>query len=300
MIELERPWMLAGVVLGVGLWWWALRRPAGVCLALPQGVPPVQPLAPHLREGSRLLALCALAFAAAGPHAAGPTAVRSTEGVAIVVALDISESMRTEPLGPDARLDVALQELERFLAGRAGDLVGLVTFAGEASTRVPPTLDRAPLRTALAAVPREEPGDGTALGSALGLAANRLRSLDAPSKVILAITDGESNAGSLDPWTAAGAAAAVGARVYAMGVGSAGEATLRGVAEAGGGRYFGVDDREGLDRAYRDIDALEPSSFLEPVGPPAEEPRHAGFLWLALAVLTLEGALRASPRGGTP
>ena len=254
--------------------------------------------APSVLRGG---AVCLLAWVAASPLRTVPVPARDGEGVAMVVALDVSESMEERGLGGHRKLDAAVSALERFVVRRDGDAIGLVTFAGEALVLVPPTTSREPLVHALSSLRAGELGDGTAVGTAVGLAANRLRGVEARSKVILLLTDGRSNAGSLDPVTAARAAAGVGQKVYVMEVEDPGKGrtALAAVAEAGGGRHFALSDASGLEDAIREIDAMEPSRL--PGAPlTARVPASAGLLWWAGAFLLLERVLRGSRRARIP
>jgi Ca-activated chloride channel family protein len=194
-----------------------------------------------------------------------------------------------------------VDELARFLAAREGDAVGLVTFAGDAIVRVPPSTDPRGIEEALRSLRPDELGDGTAVGTALGLAANQLRGFDARSRAIVVVSDGLSNAGSLDPVTAARAASGVGIRVYVLEIrNEPGEpAHLAPVAVAGNGRHFEISDGGGVTRAYRAIDALEPSRL---PGTPAtaEIPLAPWLLWWIAGCLVGERILRASPWGALP
>lgn len=296
MLELARPALLgvlplAAVVLAV-----AGRGGArGVAVSL-TGAPgrSAGVAGPVLRAGVLIL----LALALAGPVEVRLVPPPPDEGAAVVAVLDVSESMRTGLLDGAPRLEAAVEELRRFLAGRDGDQVGVVAFAGTVTTLSPPVGDPGPALAALDRVADVDLGDGTALGTALGVAANRLRAVDARSRVLVLLSDGEHNAGPIDPVTAARAAALLGVRVYTVAVGGA-ASVLAPVAEAGGGRAFVVADRAGLDAAYRSIDALEPSAFAR-APTPLRVPRHAGLLWMALALLAAEAALRASPRTVIP
>ena len=305
MPEFAHPWLLLmPPVIGAALLWLGFRRPgAGARL----NAPPARiaasrevRMASHVPMGLRTAALLALAIVAGGPFITRILPGDPAEGVAIVVALDVSESMTQAGPGMERKLDAALEELERFVASRRGDLVGLVTFAGEAIARVPPILDRAPLLAAARTVEGDALEDGTALGTAIAVSANRLRGVEAHSRVLVLLTDGESNAGELDPISAARAAAAVGVRVYTVGMGTKGEPVLRRIARSGGGLHFAAVDREGLDRAYREIDALEPSTFASGGGRTERLPRYAGFLWLAAVLVAAESGLRASRFGKIP
>ena len=228
----------------------------------------------------RALALAAWIVAAAGPRLpGGPTTIRR-DGIGIVIAIDISSSMLAEDFAPSNRLEVAKRQAISFIHGREADRIGLVAFAGDALTQIPVTLDYAVLEAAVAALRVGILEDGTAIGSGLATAVNRLRRVPAKSKVILLLTDGVNNRGAIDPRTAADAAAAFGIKVYTVGVGTQGEARiptgrglsgfryemlpveidevlLRDIAAKTGGRYFRATDTESLTRILRQIDQLE-------------------------------------------
>jgi Ca-activated chloride channel family protein len=228
----------------------------------------------------RALALAAWIIAAAGPRLpGGPTTIRR-DGIAIVVAIDVSSSMLAEDFAPVNRLEVAKRQAVAFIRGRSADRIGLVTFAGEALTQIPVTLDYAVLEQAVTALRVGTLEDGTAIGSGLATAINRLRRVPAKSKVILLLTDGVNNRGAVDPRTAADAAAVFGIKVYTIGVGTQGEARiptgrglsgfryemlpveidevlLREIAGKTGGRYFRATDTESLSRILQQIDQLE-------------------------------------------
>lgn len=244
----------------------------------------VRGLRPTLRtRASALLPLgqaCAIALGAlalARPQAGHRMERVTTEGIDIVVTLDVSGTMRAEDFAPKNRLHVARRTIASFIAGRTADRIGLVTFSRVSETRCPPTLDYAALQSSLNAVTFSDPrDDGTAIGSGIATAVNRLRTSKAKSRVLILLTDGINNAGSIDPVTAADLARAVGVRIYAIGVGSDGpvsiptpdgtrvratlpinEAELRRVAATTGGHYFRASDSEALAAIFRRIDALE-------------------------------------------
>ena len=211
--------------------------------------------------------------AAAGPQLGGGRAEVRSEGIAIVLAVDISSSMLAEDFAPDNRLDVAKRTATVFVRARPSDQIGLVAFAGQALTQVPLTADYAVLEEALSRLQIGILEDGTAIGTAIATAANRLRRAPGRSRVIVLLTDGENNRGTVDPRTAAAAAASFGIRVYTIGVGTEGEAPvptgqglqglryqmmpvridevlLRDVAATTGGRYFRAQDAASLGRVF--------------------------------------------------
>jgi Ca-activated chloride channel homolog len=266
-----------------------------------------------------MTALAAVAFVGLVAALARPqTGVRADrvrrEGIDIVVAFDLSSSMLAEDFQPQNRLEVAKEQLRAFILARPDDRIGLVAFAGEALTQVPLTLDHAVL---LAAVDQLQAGllvDGTAIGTAIATATNRLQRATGRSRVLVLLTDGENNRGAVDPRTAAAAAAATGVRIYTIGVGRDGtapvpvargvfglryenrpvridEPLLQDVAAATGGRYYRARDADALARIYAQIDALERSPLVgrryDPVGE-----RYRWPLGTAAVALLALGALR--------
>ena len=154
-----------------------------------------------------------------------------------MITIDISSSMLAEDFAPSNRLAVAQQQAVAFIRGRSADRIGLVAFAGEALTQVPVTLDYAVVEQAVMDLRIGSLEDGTAIGSGLATAVNRLRRAPDKSKVVLLLTDGENNKGLIDPRTAAATAAAYGIRVYTIGVGTIGEAPIPTGRGLGGFRY---------------------------------------------------------------
>ena len=228
----------------------------------------------------RAIALAAFIIGAAGPRSGGDDVEIKQEGISIAIALDISSSMLAEDFAPSNRLQVAKQQAVGFIRGRRADRIGLVAFAGEALTQVPLTLDYPVIEQAVMSLAIGSLEDGTAIGSGLAVAVNRLRKSPDKSKVVLLLTDGENNKGLIDPRTAARTAAAYGIKVYTIGVGTIGEAPIptgrgvggfryemlpvrideplmREIAQNTGGRYFRATDTEALSRIFGQIDQLE-------------------------------------------
>jgi Ca-activated chloride channel family protein len=282
-VSFARPWLLLLLLLLPV--WWMLRRRGTVPAARYSDVTlPAMArrrrwwvvLPPVLRG----LAVAALVLAAAGPRVGGDTVEIKQEGIAIVITIDISSSMLAEDFAPSNRLEVAKHQAVGFIRGRTADRIGLVAFAGEALTQVPVTLDYPVIEQAVMDLKIGSLEDGTAIGSGLATAVNRLRRAPDKSKVILLLTDGENNKGLIDPRTAAATAAAFGIKVYTIGVGTIGEAPiptgrglggfryemlpvrideplLQEIAQKTGGRYFRAKDSEALSLIFRQIDALE-------------------------------------------
>lgn len=227
----------------------------------------------------RLLALAALIVAFARPQTGVTGETVNTEGIDIVLALDLSSSMLAEDLEPN-RIEAVKQVAADFVAGRTNDRVGLVAFAGEAFTQAPLTLDHDVIVNLISELEVGMIEDGTAIGMGLATAVKRLQESDAKSKVVVLLTDGRNNRGEIDPGTAAQMAKALNVKVYAIGAGRRGtarvpvddpyfgrryvqmrvdidEATLRNVAEVTNGRYYRATDRESLESIYKEINELE-------------------------------------------
>lgn len=314
MIHFARPWLFA-LLLAVPLWWWYRRRRQRVMAAPVSDARPYQMAARGrwrllLPPGFRSLALVGLIAAAAGPFREGDRTLVSSDGIAIVIAIDVSSSMLAEDFAPSNRLAVAKQQAVSFIRGRTADRIGLVTFAGEALTQVPVTLDYPALERAVSGLEVGVLQDGTAIGSGLATAVARLRRVPGKEKVILLLTDGENNRGIIDPRTAARTAQAFGIKVYTVGVGTEGEARmptgsglngfryevlpvridealLTEIAESTGGQYFRAKDAQALARIFRQIDRLE-RSRVDVVRYIRQDERTLPFLAVALACLIAE------------
>lgn len=283
-IEFASPWAFA--LLAVLPAWWLLRRARRpVAMAFP-GTAVLKQVSRRRGRmagalvGLRALALVALVVALARPRTGAREDQVLSEGIDIVIAMDISSSMLAEDFQPQNRLEVAKARIKDFIRARQGDRIGLVPFAAEAVTQVPLAVDYQVLLDATDDIQSGMLEDGTAIGSAIVTAANRLKDAPGRSRVLILLTDGENNRGAVDPRTAAQAAAAVGVRVYAIGIGTEGvapvpvgrglfglryenrpvridEALLQDVAQQTGGRYFRARDAQALKRIYEQIDQLE-------------------------------------------
>jgi Ca-activated chloride channel family protein len=235
-------------------------------------------IAPALLPLATALAL----IAAARPQAGREVREIVSEGIDILLAIDVSGSMRCEDFRPQNRLFVAKAVAKDFLRGRKQDRIGLIGFAGRSELVSPLTLDYDGLASLIDGLDFGMLPDGTAVGSAIAQGAERLRHVKGKSRVLILLTDGINNAGAVDPVTAARLAAAVGVRIYTIGAGTQGQApfpvddpilgrhyiwvrsdvdepTLQAVARITGGRYFRATTAELLSEVYREIDALEPS-----------------------------------------
>ena len=308
-MSLARPLLLL-LLLPLVWWWWRRRQPSpgllysDVSLPAAMGGPPWWLRLPPIL---RTLALACFIVGAAGPRVGGSRIEMKKEGIAIAIAIDISSSMYAEDFAPSNRLEVAKAQAINFIRGRSADRIGLIAFAAEALTQVPVTLDYPVLEQAVMDLRIGSLEDGTAIGSGLATAVNRLRRAPEKSKVVLLLTDGENNRGLIDPRTAAATAASFGIKVYTIGVGTEGEAPiptgrsatgfryevlpvridealLEDLAKQTGGRYFRARDAQALKRIYDQIDQLERA--------PIRSTRYVRFTelyaWpLALAALAL-------------
>ncbi|MDX1953597.1 MAG: VWA domain-containing protein [Verrucomicrobiota bacterium] len=232
----------------------------------------------------RWLSLALLIIALARPQWTEGSARIKASGIDILIALDLSTSMAAEDFvlegEPVNRLVVAKRMIEEFVRQRASDRIGLVAFAGRAYIAAPLTLDHDFFQQNLNRLQLGSLEDGTAIGSGLTAALNRLRELQSKSKLVILMTDGVNNAGKVPPLTAAEAAQALGIKVYTIGVGTHGvarvpavdvfgrrvyrqekveidEETLTEVARRTGGRYYRADSSETLRKVYAEIDQLE-------------------------------------------
>jgi len=281
-----------------------------------------QPLLPLLYG----LGLALVVVALARPQKALEESSIRTEGIDIVLCVDLSTSMLAEDFSTGTRtmnrLDAAVEVTERFIKNRTHDRIGLVAFAAIPFTMAPLTLDHGWL---LQQVRRLEAGmlpDGTAIGSGLASAVNRLRDSEAKSKVVILLTDGINNRGEISPLNAAKAAEALGIRVYTIGAGTDGmaripirdpfggtryvrqqsdidEPTLIEMAAITGGRYFRARDFEGLRNIYEEIDRLEKTEINIDQYRYFEE-RFMPFLWLAAGLIGLEKLLSLTRLGRLP
>lgn len=257
-----------------------------------------------------------LIVALARPQTIVKTAADDRFGIDLVIALDASGSMAAEDFTPRNRFVVAKDLISEFIQRRDNDRIGVVTFGTRAATRVPITFDHAIARKILEDAGIGDNGDGTAIGHAIATGVNRLRGSESRSRVLILVTDGVNNSGSIDPVTAAALAARYGIRIYTIGVGSRGEVPipvkvqnrftgeietiyhviradidepmLSGIAEATGGRYFRAVDPNALQSVLQTIDGLEKSRLTAPKRQRVEEkfagPLAAGLFTVLLAV----------------
>ena len=266
----------------------------------------------HLLFALKMAALALLLVALARPQSSSTNSTSNIEGIDIVMAMDVSGSMLARDLKPD-RLTAAKNVASDFVKGRPGDRMGLVIFSGETFTQVPLTTDHGVMLNMLAEMKNGLIDDGTAIGDGLATAISRLKDSEAISKVVILLTDGLNNAGSVDPYTAAEMARLFGVRVYTIGVGSYGtapypvqtpfgtqiqqmkveidEKLLTNVANTTGGKYFRATSNQKLDEVYQEIDKLERSKIEVTEFRRLHEEFYPLVAW-ALALLLLEFILR--------
>ena len=288
-MRFAEPWYLLLFLPFLAAFWLARRTPAWrdpeLGVSTLAAVPPtagVRARAARVMPGLRPLAVALLLLAAARPQGGREMREVVSQGIDIMLAIDLSGSMRSEDFHPKNRLYVAKQVAKDFVRGRQQDRIGLVTFAGQSELISPLTLDYDGLAALIDGLDFGQLPDGTAVGAAIAQSAERLHRAPGKSKVLILLTDGINNAGAVDPITAAALAKAVGVRIYAIGAGTQGaapfpvddpligrhyvwvesevdEGTLQAVAKETGGRYFRATSAELLAQVYREIGALEPS-----------------------------------------
>ena len=277
-------WLLAVPVLLLALYVWKElkeRRPhlrVSTITPWKAGGSSVLGIVPHLPEALRLAALCLLIVCIARPRSKSEMERIDTEGIDIVLAVDVSTSMLARDFKPD-RLSAAKDISIEFIAQRPTDRMGIVVFAGESYTQCPLTTDRATLINLMKEVQTDLIEDGTAIGNGLATAVARMKDSDAKSRVVILLTDGVNNRGEVDPAMAAEIAQTYGIRVYTIGIGKQGEAPypvqtpwgmdvqmmkveideplLKQIAEVTGGRYFRADDNTKLAEIYSEIGQME-------------------------------------------
>ncbi len=237
----------------------------------------------HIPSILMLIFIALILVALARPQITDEKVDRFTEGIDIILALDISESMQIEDFKPN-RLEAAKKVALDFIKGRFQDRIGIVVFSGDAYSLAPLTTDYDLLKTYISEINFNMiQNRGTAIGSALAVATNRMRESSAKSKVIILLSDGENTAGSIDPITSAELAHAYGCKLYTIGVGKEGpvpfgtdifgrtryventmdETTLRRIAQIGDGQYFRAEDNKTLQEVFARIDRYEKAEIKE-------------------------------------
>jgi len=273
---------------------------------------------PKLKPGLfilRLLALSAIIVAMARPQTEDiSTKTKTTKGIDIVMAIDVSSSMLARDLKPN-RLSALKKVAADFIKKRPNDRIGLVAYAGEGYTKTPITTDKSIVLNALAEITYGQLEDGTAIGMGLATSVNRLKESTAKSKIIILLTDGVNNSGFIEPQTASDLAIEFGIKTYTIGLGTNGNALspiaynadgsfrygmrqveidedlLKDIAKATGGRYFRATDNESLEEIYDEINKLEKTEVEEFKYYRYEE-KFRPWILLAGGLLLLEWILR--------
>ena len=262
----------------------------------------------HVPFMLRIFALAMVIVAIARPRSSEQMERVDTEGIDIILAMDVSTSMLARDLTPDrinASKDIAIE----FISQRPSDRMGIVVFAGESFTQCPLTTDRATLINLMKEVQTDIIEDGTAIGNGLATAVARMKDSDAKSRVVILLTDGVNNRGEISPQMAAEIAKTYGVRVYTIGVGKEGmapypvmtpwgveiqnvkveidEALLSEIAESTGGRYFRATDNTKLSEIYSEINKMEKARTTVDSFPVYKE-LFGSYALLALLALMLE------------
>jgi Ca-activated chloride channel family protein len=264
----------------------------------------------------RLLALSSLIIAMARPRKVDISSqTKSTKGIDIVMAMDVSGSMLAKDLKPN-RMEALKKVATRFVEGRPNDRIGIVVYAAEAYTKTPVTSDKAVVQEALQSIKYDNViQDGTGIGMGLTTAVNRLKDSKAKSKVIILLTDGVNNAGFIEPETASQIAKEYGIKVYTIGIGTNGNAMfpyayapnggflfkmmpveidvnlLQAIARNTGGKYYRANSNDKLESIYNEINKLETTEIEELKFYDYEE-KFRPFVWFALGLVLIEFGLR--------
>jgi len=318
------------LLLLIPLWLWARLSPRLLpALHFPRsetlkGLPKTWPQRLHwLPHVLANLGISLLIVAMARPQAGLQQRIVKSETIDIVLVIDVSSSMEaidfSEQGNQTSRLDAVKDVAREFVAGREGDRIGLIAFSGQPFTKSPLTRDHGWLLDRLGELRTGDMPDGTAIGTALASAVNRLRQSDADTRIILLLTDGVNNAGDITPLNAANLAATFGFRTYVIGAGSKGpvlfpmrdpfgrtvmqqvtipidDESLQAIADVTGGRYYRVQNRGEMLRGFEEIDAFERSE-IELTEYTMYEERFANFAVAGLLLLLLERLLSVSRLG---
>ena len=321
-ITFAYPWVLAGLaIVPVMVWWWAWKYRKQEAALQHSDITFFAGVKKSLRQrlrwlpyALRVVAVAAIVVALARPQSELSREETTMEGIDIVVAMDVSSSMLAEDFSPN-RLEAAKKVAEDFIDGRKNDRIGLVAFAGEAYTKVPLTVDHIVLKEQLKSLKLGTLRDGTALGDGTATAINRIKDSEAKSKVIILLTDGVNNQGSIDPLNAAEIAATFDIRLYTIGIGSQGKAPypfrdqlgrvfyqnmdveideelLKEMSAATkDGLYFRATNKKALEEIFSQIDEMEKSK-IDVLHFSKKKDEFMPLLWLALIVLGAEAIVK--------
>lgn len=312
--------LIPPVLVLAGLWWYFLSKRAFPSLTLSAtnafagSGTPFKAILKKFLPVLRVLALTALLVAIAKPQTSFDEEKITTEGIDIVLAVDVSTSMLAKDFSPN-RLEAAKKEAMNFIDGRPHDRIGLVIFSGESFTQCPVTIDHAIIKNQLKQVKNGLMEDGTAIGMGLATSVQRLKEFSSKSKVVILMTDGVNNKGLIDPTTASDIAMQFGVRVYTIGVGTNGKAMtpvamspggelifdyadvqideplLKDIAKKTGGQYFRATDNKRLKDIYAQIDKLEKTK-IEVSAFEHKTEKFFPFALLAIVLLLLEVLMR--------
>ena len=269
----------------------------------------------HSLIGLRLIAVILVVLALARPQTVDVSSkTKTTRGIDIVMAIDVSASMLAKDLKPN-RLEALKNVAADFIKGRPNDRIGLVEYAGESYTKTPITSDKSIVLQSLKDIKYNTViTGGTAIGMGLATAVNRIKDSKAKSKIIILLTDGVNNAGFIDPKTASDVAVEYGIKTYTIGLGTNGmalspiairngvfqygkaqveidEELLKQIAEVTGGKYFRANNNRKLKEIYKEIDKLEKTEVEEFKFYNYEE-KFRPLIWIALVLLMFEFLLR--------
>lgn len=281
------PFLLLLLLMPVLVWWYRTRGAKSVASFAYSDIEPFRSYRKSLKVILRgimpylnLFILALVIIALARPQFGTREREIITHGVDITMAVDVSGSMAAEDFKPKNRLEASKEVFKEFIRGRKNDRIGLIIFAGRAYTQVPLTLDYSILESFIEKLRLGMMEDGTAIGLAIASGVNRLRKSNAKSKVLILLTDGENNAGDIDPITAAKLAKSLGIKIYTIGMGKKGgapipynhpvygkvyskvltkldEESLMEIASITDGRYFRAENMAKLKQVYKKIDSLE-------------------------------------------
>ncbi len=319
-ITLAHPWfLLLLIIVPILIVWYIFKRNASTTSIGYSDISKMENITPSIRQRMmhipfilRTLLVCLLVFILAKPQKSFDRNDYKVEGIDILMALDISGSMLAEDFKPN-RLEASKEVAMQFIDGRPNDRIGLIIFSSEAFMQCPLTIDHKVLKSFFSKVKNGMIVDGTAIGDGLGLSIAHIKKSTAVSKVIILLTDGINNTGSLDPQTAAEIAKKFGIRVYTIGIGTLGKAPmpfptsfgvqyqnvdvqidetlLKQVAEKTGGQYFRATNKEKLEQIYNQIDKLEKSK-IDVTKYNNRHDEYFIFVLIAVGLLLLEIFLR--------
>lgn len=307
-------WLIPAVIVLAVLWWYFLWKKNNPSLELSSTVSfaghgmPLKAVLKQLLPVLRVMAIMLLLIALARPQTTYDEQKVTTEGIDIVLAIDVSSSMLAKDFSPN-RLEASKKEAISFIDGRQHDRMGLVIFSGESFTQCPATIDHTILKNQLSQIKNGLLEDGTAIGMGLATATRRLKETDAKSKVVILMTDGVNNKGLIDPLTACDLAIQYGVRVYTIGIGTNGkamtpvamsqdgdfifdyqdvqidESLLKDIAKKTGGQYFRATDNKKLKEIYTQIDKLEKTKIEMSAFQRKTEKFHAFVLFAGILLL---------------